>query len=184
MSKKTARARSKRSSRPSKSSAVAGTAPTTPMHTDWWDVLRTLNDHGVRYLLIGGHAVSVHSAPRYTEDLDILVEPTRANGARLHRALVAFGLGSFAPRADELVRGPFWQFGRKPVRIDVLTEIPAIDFRKAWARRVEARYGDLLVPILGRADLIANKRAAGRPKDLVDAEALERAEREAARRTR
>ena len=175
MAKKTAPARSKRSSRPSKSSGGDGTAPTTPMHTDWWDVLRTLNEHGVRYLLIGGHAVSVHASPRYTEDLDILVEPTRANGVRLHRALVAFGLGSFAPAPDELVRGPFWQFGRKPVRIDVLTEIPAVEFRTAWRRRAEARFGDLVVPILGHLDLIANKRAAGRAKDLADVEALERA---------
>src|SRR5690242_2150513 len=84
--KKTAPARSKKSLRPSKSSGDGGTARTTPLHTDWSEVLRTLSQHGVRYLLIGGHAVSVHSSPRYTEDLDILVEPTRANGLRLHRA--------------------------------------------------------------------------------------------------
>lgn len=176
MSKKTPAARSKRSSRPSKRSGAAPTVSAMPMPPDWWDLLRRLQEHRVRYLVIGGHAVSVHASPRLTEDLDILVEPTLTNGKRLRAALLDFGLGSFAPRAQELLgHDAFWQFGRKPLRIDVLTHVPAVVFAAAWKRRGTARFGDVDVAVIGIEDLIANKRASGRPKDLVDVEALERA---------
>lgn len=153
------------------------------MHADWWELLRTLSKHRVRYLLIGGHAVSVHATPRNTEDMDILVEQTPSNGTRLHAALVEFGLGSFAPRPEEILEHDvFWQFGRKPVRIDILTQIPAVAFGPAWKRRAIARFAQLEVPILGIEDLIANKRAAGRPKDLADVASLEAAMRSVARK--
>lgn len=147
----------------------------TPLHADWLDLLRLLEKHRVRYLLIGGHAVSTHAEPRYTEDLDILVAPTRANGVRLRAALTAFGLGSVAPSPDEIAKpGPFWTFGRKPIRLDVLTEIPAVSFAAAWKRRLDVVLGGCNVHVIGREDLLANKRASGRPKDLADADAIAR----------
>lgn len=66
---------------------------TTSLHTDWLDLLRCLSKHKVRFLMIGSHAVSLHSEPRYTEDLDLFVEATLANGRRLRTALVEFGFG-------------------------------------------------------------------------------------------
>lgn len=105
------------------------------MPPDWWDLLRRLQEHRVRYLVIGGHAVSVHASPRLTEDLDILVEPTLTNGKRLRAALLDFGLGSVAPRAQELLEhDAFWQFGRKPLRIDVLP---------SFARSCSRRHGSV-----------------------------------------
>lgn len=149
---------------------------TTSLHTDWLDLLRCLVKHQVRFLMIGGHAVSLHSEPRYTEDLDLFVEATLANGRRLRKALVEFGLGNVAPKPEELAKpGPFWMFGRKPIRIDLLTEIPAVSsFRAAWKGRVEVDIDGILVPVIGREDLIANKRGAGRAKDLADVESLVR----------
>lgn len=174
MPKKTRTAPSKRSSRPSKPSVASSTAPITPMPRDWWELIRVLQFHRVRYLLVGGHAVSVHASPRLTEDLDILVQPTLANGRRLHAALVDFGFGSLAPRPEEILDPDvFWQFGRKPLRIDVLTHIPDVVFADAWRRRVSARFVDIEVPVIGLDDLIANKRASGRPKDWADVAALE-----------
>lgn len=146
---------------------------TTSLHTDWLDLLRCLSKHRVRFLMIGGHAVSLHSEPRYTEDLDLFVEATLANGRRLQSALVEFGLGAVAPKPEELATpGPFWMFGRKPVRIDLLTEIPAVAFRGAWKRRLELEIDGIVLPVIGRKDLIANKRSAGRAKDLADVESL------------
>jgi predicted nucleotidyltransferase len=174
MSKKTPRVPTRRSSPPSKSSDAGSTGATTPMPRDWWELLATLQRHRVRYLLIGGHAVSAHGTPRTTEDMDLLVERTLANGRRLRAALIEFGLGSLAPRAEEILEtDTFWQFGRKPLRIDILTHIPAVTFASAWKRRVVVQVDDVEVPVLGLDDLIANKRAAGRAKDHVDADMLE-----------
>lgn len=98
----------------------------TDLRPDWRDFLTALIDRRVRFLVIGGHAVAVHGEPRFTEDLDVWVEPTLTNARRLHDALVDFGLGSFTPAAVELAeRGPFWMFGRPPGRIDILTEVSA-----------------------------------------------------------
>jgi hypothetical protein len=176
MPKKIPAARSKRSSRQSKRSVDGPTALDTPMPPDWWELLRVLQSNRVRFLLIGGHAVSVHSTPRLTEDLDILVQATLANGRRLHAALVEFGFGSLAPAPEEILdEDVFWQFGRKPLRVDVLTHIPAVVFADAWKRRVAVRFADFEIPVIGLDDLIANKRASGRPKDLADVTSLETA---------
>ena len=137
---------------------------------DWYEFLAALVDARVRFLVIGGHAVAVHGEPRFTKDLDVFVEPTIANGKRLRRALVAFGLGEIAPRPAELARpGPFWIFGRPPVRIDVLTAVKGISFARAWEGRVEAALDHRrVISVLGRRELLASKRAAGRPQDLAD----------------
>ncbi len=174
MSKKTPPARTKRSSPRSNSSGDGSTGVTTQMPRDWSDLLATLARHRVRYLLIGGHAVSVHGTPRTTEDMDLLVDRTLANGKKLRAALLDFGLGSFAPSAEEILEpDTFWQFGRKPLRVDILTHIPAVTFATAWRRRIQVSIDGTEVSILGLEDLIANKRAAGRTKDVADAEMLE-----------
>lgn len=106
--------------------------------------------------------------------MDLLVERSLANGKRLQTALTEFGFGSLAPRPEQILEpDTFWQFGRKPLRVDVLTHIPAVTFASAWKRRVKVTLGELEVPVLGLDDLIANKRAAGRTKDVADAEMLE-----------
>jgi hypothetical protein len=148
---------------------------TVQLSPDWRDFLVALIDKKVRFLVVGGHAVAVHAEPRFTKDLDVWVEPTLANARRLHDALVEFGLGSFTPPAAELAkRGPFWVFGRPPGQIDILTDVPGATFRTAWPRRLEIRLDPVRrIPVLGRADLLASKRAAGRPKDSADIAAIE-----------
>jgi hypothetical protein len=114
-----------------------------------------------------------HAEPRYTKDIDILVEPTRANSRRVHAALVDFlgpltaiDAGTFAEP------GVFVKLGRAPVRIDILTSIPAVRFETAWKNRVRVDVGELRTNFLSRRDLIRNKRAVGRTRDLADVEAL------------
>lgn len=124
---------------------------------------------GTRFLLIGGHAIAVHAEPRFTEDLDVFVAPDRKNAARLRAALVDFGFGEIAPSIPDLARADHvWMLGRKPRRIDILTGISGVSFARASRGRVHVVVGGCSVPVIGRAALLANKKASGRPKDLID----------------
>jgi hypothetical protein len=118
--------------------------------------------------------VAAHGEPRLTEDLDVFVNPTLANAARLREALLAFGFGSDVPSVRELVvPGSIWMLGRKPWRIDVLNKIDGVSFTRAWNGRAKADFGSGALFLIGRKDLIANKRASGRDKDLRDVAMLE-----------
>jgi hypothetical protein len=142
---------------------------------DWTEFLSALIAHRVRFVLVGGHAVAGHGEPRLTEDLDVFVAPALANARRLREALVAFGFGAVAPPAEELaVPDRIFMLGRKPWRIDVLTGIDGVTFDEAWASRIEADFVVSPLYVIGRTALIANKRAAGRDKDLLDLTLLER----------
>jgi hypothetical protein len=144
------------------------------VNSDFRDLFFELNAAEARYLVVGAYAVTFHGRPRYTKDLDILVDPTPENAARVYKALASYG----APLKDVTVKdlatpGIVYQMGVEPSRIDVITEIEAVVFGPAWERRVESVYGDCPIHMLSKADLITNKRAVGRPQDLVDARELE-----------
>ncbi len=129
----------------------------------------------VRYLIVGGHAVGVHARPRTTKDLDLWLDAAPENIARACRALHAFGVPS-AIVEDMRTASPeeiVWM-GRPPARIDLLLRIPGATFAAAWARRTDLQLDGLRVHVIGREDLIANKRAVGRPQDRRDLRALER----------
>jgi len=144
------------------------------LNRDWNEFLSLLISKGVRFLLVGGHAVAGHGEPRLTEDLDVFVDPTLANAQRLRSALVEFGFGENAPSATRLaVPGKIWMLGRKPWRIDVLTRIDGVTFAQAWKGRVQAKFTHGHLFVIGRNELIANKRASGREKDLRDVAMLE-----------
>jgi hypothetical protein len=143
---------------------------------DWFDILAAMVGANVRFLVIGAHAMAVHGVPRATQDLDIWVEPSKENAQRVWQALAAFGapLSSLGiTRADFETAGVTAQIGLPPNRIDILTDISGIaDFETAWRERREHAVRTLVVPFLGRAGLVTNKRASGRRKDLADLEAL------------
>lgn len=164
-SKKPAR---RNASRSSSGSAKRGSA-TLHLNDDWNEFLRVLTLTGTRYLLIGGHALAVHAEPRFTEDLDVFVQPSLPNARRLREALVEFGFGSVMPEAAELAKpGLVWMLGRKPRRIDILTGISGVTFNEAKRGSVEVTVVETRVPVIGRAALIRNKIASARPKDLAD----------------
>ena len=144
------------------------------LNPDWTEFLSHLISKRVRFLLVGGHAVAAHGEPRLTEDLDVFVDPTLANAARLREALSAFGFGNDLPSTRKLaVPGKIWMLGRKPWRIDVLTKIDGVSFRRAWRGRSKAEFGPGPLFLIGRRELIVNKRASGRDKDLRDVAMLE-----------
>ncbi|MBK9036908.1 MAG: hypothetical protein IPL61_37595 [Myxococcales bacterium] len=145
---------------------------------DFQELLRLLAEHDVRFLIVGGYAVAAHGHPRYTKDLDIWVEPTPDNAARLVAALEAFGFASLGlTAADFEALGVVVQLGREPGRVDLLTSVTGLTFVDAYPARIIATFGGTPVPILDRASLIANKRASGRPQDLADVAKLERGPR-------
>jgi hypothetical protein len=147
------------------------------VNRDFRDLFVVFNDHDVRFLVVGAYAVTFHSRPRFTKDLDVWVEPTAENAERVFAALAAFGapLAAHGVTVHDFERpGVVYQMGLPPNRIDVLTAVEALSFSACWPRRSPSRYGDVAVAYLGKQDLITNKRAVARPKDLEDVRALER----------
>ena len=146
------------------------------MNDDWIAMLNALLDVGARFLIVGAHALAVHGVPRGTQDLDILVDPTPDNADRVWRAMILFGapVDSLGISKSDLVDPDMViQFGLPPNRIDFLTSISGVSsFEVAWTGRVEHGVRGRTMPFIGRKELIANKRAAGRRKDLADVEAL------------
>jgi hypothetical protein len=142
--------------------------------SDFEELFACLIARNVRFVVVGGHALAYHGRPRYTKDLDILVEPTPENATRLLQALEDFGFGGLGlTEADFEKPGGVVQLGVAPNRIDLLTMIEGVSFDQAWAGHVVGRFGTEAVPFLGRGELLANKRAVGRLQDLADIEALE-----------
>lgn len=145
------------------------------MNEDFRDMLAALLEAGARFMVVGAYAMAVHGVPRATGDLDIWVFPEPGNAERAWAALLRFGApvrSIGVSREDLAIPGTVIQIGVAPRRIDLLTEISGVDFEAAWASRVTHAVGSLQVPFLGRDALVENKRAAGRPKDLADLEAL------------
>ena len=144
------------------------------LNKDFRDLFASLNDAGAEYLLVGGYAFAVHAHPRFTKDLDVWVNPTPDNAARVMRALRAFGAPLRGLTEQDLAHPDLiLQMGVPPNRIDVVTGIDGVDFAEAWPARVPTGYGDQTVQVIGRAHLLRNKRATGRPQDQLDADALE-----------
>ena len=146
------------------------------LNPDFRDLLACLRDASVEFIIVGAHALAAHGVPRATGDLDVLIRPDPANATRVFAALATFGAPLAAHgvvEADFCAPGTVYQLGLPPRRIDILTQISGVDFDQAWATRVDVVLDGAAVPVLGREALIANKRAAGRPKDLVDADLLE-----------
>lgn len=149
---------------------------------DYEEFIAALNAHGVRYLVIGAHAVAFHARPRATKDLDILLEPTPANARRALAALRDFFGGADLGYTVEDLASPEWiiQLGIAPVRIDLQAEISGFtSFEEAWKDRVDARFGTVPTHYLGLDNLIRAKEAAGRLQDRADVRVLRRAKDQA-----
>ncbi len=145
------------------------------MNPDFLDILRALSAADARFLVVGAYAVSVHAEPRATGDLDLWIERTPDNAARVHAALRSFGAPLQELSVADLAKPDVvFQIGLPPRRVDVLTSITGVTFEEAWPARMHVAYGDVSVPVIGRDALLANKRALGRPKDLLDVDLIER----------
>lgn len=143
------------------------------INSDFVELLLAFNAAGAEYLVIGAYAVAYHARPRATADLDIFVRPTHENAERVYRALATFGAPLENLTVDDLTSEDLiYQIGVAPVRVDIITTIEGVSFETAWQGRLAGVIGDVPVNVIGRDELVANKRAAGRPKDLADLESL------------
>ena len=148
------------------------------MSRDFEEFIAALNDHGVRYLVIGAHAVAFHARPRATKDLDILLDPAAANARKALAGIRAFFGGAVLGYTVEDLTNPRWivQLGVAPVRIDLHSQVTGIEsFNVAWRNRVSAQFGSVPAHYLSLADLVRAKEATGRPQDLADVRVLRRA---------
>lgn len=137
------------------------------------DVFASLQNHKVKYVVIGGIAAVMYGVPRTTLDLDILIEATRENAQRLLDAFLEAKLGTaLLITAEELVAKEIVIF-KDRIRVDVQTSTPGLRFEEAWQRRETMKYRGQTLYVVSRDDLIASKRAAGRQIDLEDVRLLE-----------
>jgi hypothetical protein len=151
------------------------------MYDDFKELLSVFNAQDVKYLVVGGYAVSFHAQPRATKDLDIFIKPDPANAEAAYRALGLFGapLGEISVK-DLADPSKFIRFGQPPIAVDILPGIDGVNFDEAWVRRIEGlidQESGLTAHFISRADLIASKIAAGRLRDLADVEEIREAEK-------
>lgn len=145
------------------------------MSNDYKEFLELLNCHKVDYVIVGAHAVTAHSRPRSTGDLDILIEATEGNAKKLITVLEKFGFGSMGLKVtDFCMPETVIQLGYEPNRIDILTSITGVDWKEVWENKIENIFGSANIPVyfIGKKQLIKNKMALGRDVDIKDVERL------------
>lgn len=145
----------------------------TKLAKDLREFIALLTSHGAEFVVVGGHAVAYHGYPRFTGDIDLFVRPSADNARSVLAALEDFGFGDVGIGLDDLTTpNRIIQLGVPPNRIDILTGISGPDFQAVWTGRVHDELDGLPVSYIGLTELLANKRASGRAKDLADLEAL------------
>jgi len=141
---------------------------------DFKEFLQLLNLNKIEYLVIGGYAVGYHGYPRATGDLDIWIAINEKTAMKMVEVLKDFG---FNP--PELQKELFLKeqkvirMGVPPMRLEILTSIDGVAFKTCFNNRIIADFGDFKVNFISRGDLLINKRASGRPQDLVDFDKLQ-----------
>ncbi|MCD4775128.1 MAG: nucleotidyltransferase family protein [Candidatus Aegiribacteria sp.] len=142
---------------------------------DFKEFIQFLNDHEVHYLLLGGWAVGLYGNPRATKDIDFLIATDDENIRKLQQTLLAFG----APTVENKVfqeKGNVFRMGRSPVQIDIINEADGIRFNECYKRRNIVRIDGIDISTISKTDLLVNKRASGRHRDLADIEFIENRE--------
>ncbi len=149
------------------------------MFQDFKDLLSAFHAHGVKYLIVGGYAVSFHAQPRATKDIDLFIKADPVNAKATYAALASFGASLDKINMEDLADPHnFVRFGQEPVAVDILPGIDGVAFDDAWERRVEGiidPQSGLTAFFISKDDLIASKLAAGRMRDLADAEEIREA---------
>lgn len=145
---------------------------------DFKEFIELLNEHKVKYLVIGGYAVNFHGYPRYTKDIDFWIWMKKSNIRKLIKAIKEFGFESLnLETSDFMTPENIIQLGYEPYRIDLLVDVEGVEFKECYGRRFEADLDGTKVKFLSLQDLILAKQKAGRLQDLADAEQLEKLEK-------
>lgn len=140
---------------------------------DFEDFVTLLNKHDVTYMVVGGYALAFHGKPRHTGDLDIWIEATESNAQKLVEVINEFGMSSLGlTQYDFLENGVVTQIGYPPLRIDILNEIDGVSFIESFPNKLVIDVDGLRVNYIGLDDLIKNKQATGRQRDMSDVSEL------------
>jgi hypothetical protein len=141
---------------------------------DYEELLKLFNKYKVRYCIIGAFAVGFYAQPRYTKDMNILVEPSLENGEKIVRALGEFGFGSLPLSAKDFTeKGKFMQLGYEPIRVDIITSMEHLGFKEIWNNKKIGAYGNERVFFIGLDELIKAKKISNRKQDKADLEILQ-----------
>ncbi len=144
------------------------------LNKDYKDMLQCLVEEGARFLLVGAYAMAAHGYPRATMDIDIWIAPSVENSPVVLRALSRFGAPLHELTLDDLQKDDtIFQIGVAPRRIDIITGVSGLQFEQAYLNSSEIEMEGIPLRVPSLKDLIRNKKATGRTKDLADVEALE-----------
>ena len=143
------------------------------LNPDFLDFITLLGQRSVEYVIVGGYAVGFHGFPRYTGDIDFFVSINEENAEKLLQVLDDFGFGGIGIEREDFLKPSFVvEIGREPRKIQILTGIDGVSFQECFQSAVECEYLERKLRFIGFDALVRNKKASGRPKDLIDVEAL------------
>lgn len=146
---------------------------------DFEDFIRLLNYHKVKYLVVGAYALIYYTYPRNTGDIDFFVEASTLNAEKILKVLNDFGFESSNLQKEDFIKpDTIFQIGIRPNRIDLITGISGITFSEAYKNKVKSSFGTEKVYFIAAKDLLKNKKAAARSKDIADAVVIEQFLRE------
>ncbi len=141
---------------------------------DFRELLKLLNSQKVKFVIVGGYALAFHGVPRYTGDIDIYIYPDKENSTKIIKAIEEFGFGDIGINIEDFEKqDTVIQIGYPPVRIDLITSLTGVTWEEVFSNSVEGYYADIPVRYIGINELVMNKKALGRKKDLSDIESLD-----------
>ena len=136
---------------------------------DFKEFIALLNKSKIEYLIVGGYAVGLHGYPRYTGDIDIWIKTNEANSEKMVKILNEFGFNSYDIKKEDFLKlDNVIQLGYPPYRIDLMMLIDGVTFDECYANRIKKEIDEIEIDFIGYDDLIKNKRASGRDKDIND----------------
>jgi predicted nucleotidyltransferase len=145
------------------------------LEKDIIEFLELCNNHEIKYLVIGGYAVSIHGYPRSTKDIDVCIEMSESNATKMVQVINDFGFGSLKLAKEDFLKKDFiTQLGFPPLRIDVLNDLEGVNFEDAWNNKKIVNFEGVPVNFIGYDDLIKVKQKAGRPQDIADVDNLKK----------
>jgi len=131
--------------------------------------LSAFSEEKVDYIVVGGYAIAFHGYVRGTGDIDLWIRISDENAERVWKALQTFGAPLLELSKEDLkAPGMVFQMGLPPNRIDIINKVEGVQFDEAWSNRKFVEFQDLTIPIIAKSELLINKRAMNRPKDLAD----------------
>ena len=143
------------------------------LERDIIEFVELCNKHKVKYLIIGGYAVSIHGHPRSTKDIDVCIEMSEENALKMVNVINDFGFSSLKlSKEDFLKKDSIIQLGLPPLRIDILNDLDGVPFEEAWENKKSVSFENVPVNFIGYNDLIIVKQKAGRPQDIADVDRL------------